>query len=131
MGGVDLLNQFASTFIVPIMSKKWWWPFFAWAVNVSMAIAWNLFCTVQKQNISMLELQSEVIVTIQAYFGRNKPANSLAFPRNIASFVKLDTKNHVLVKGTSKFCRCNGRSIYLCQKCNVALHSDSFKGYHS
>ena len=68
MGGVDLLNQFVSTFIVPIMSKKWWWPFFAWAVNVSMAIAWNLFCIVQKQNISMLEFQSEVIVTIQAYF---------------------------------------------------------------
>ena len=69
-----------------------------------------------------------------ASFGRNKPAKSLAFPRNVASNVKLDTKNHIFVKGTSKYCRCKhcgGRSIYLCQKCNVALQPDCFKDYHS
>ena len=63
----------------------------------------------------------------------NKPAKSLAFPRNIASNVKLDTKNHILVKSTLKYCRykhCGGRSIYLWQKCNVALHTDSLKDYH-
>ena len=59
-----------------------------------MANAWNLFGTVQKQKIGMLECQREFS------FGRNKPAKSLAFPRNVASNMKLDTKNHILVKGT-------------------------------
>ena len=63
MGSVDLFNQFVSTYKACIRSKKWWWPFFVWAVNTSIA----------------------------------------------------------------NTCR----SIYLCQKCNVALHLDCFKDYHS
>ena len=122
MGGVDLFDQFVSRYRVRIRSKRWWWPFFAWSVNASMANAWNLFRTAQKQKVGMLEFQREVVMTILASFGRNKPAKSLAFSRNAASNVKLDTKNHIPVKGTSKYCRCKhrgGRSIYLCQKCNV------------
>ena len=49
IGGVDLFDQFVSTYRVRIRSKRWWWPFFAWAVNVSMENAWNLFRTVKKQ----------------------------------------------------------------------------------
>ena len=124
MGGVDLFVQFVSKYRVRIRSKKWWWPFFAWTVNASMANTWNFFRTVQNQKIGMLGFQREVIMTILASFGRNKPAKSLVFPQNFASNVKLDTKNHSLVKGTSKYChckQCGGRSIYLFQKCNVAL----------
>ena len=51
--------------------------------------------------IDMLNFQREVFITILAYFGGNKTAKSLAFPQNVESNVKLDTKNHVLVKGTS------------------------------
>ena len=91
-----------------------------------MANVWNLFRTVQKQK---LVFQREVVMTILASFGRNKPAKSQAFPRNIASNVKLGTKNHILVKGTPK--HCVGRSIFLCQRSNVALHPDCFKDYHS
>ena len=99
-----------------------------------MTNAWNLFRTVQKQNIGMLKFQREVAMTILASFARNKLAKSLAFPRNVTSNVKLDTKNHILVKGTSKYCcckHCGGRSICLYQKCNVALQPDCFKDYHS
>ena len=67
MSGVDLFDQFVSTYWVRIRSKKWWWSFFAWAANVSMANAWNLFRTLQKQNIGMLEFQREVVMTILAY----------------------------------------------------------------
>ena len=43
MGGVDLFNQFVSTYRVRIRSKKWWWPFFVWTVNASMADSLNFF----------------------------------------------------------------------------------------
>ena len=134
IGSVDLFDQFVSTYIVRIRSKKWWCPFFAWAVNACLANAWNLFRTVQKQKVGMLGFQREVVTAILASFEINKPAKSLAFPRNVASNVKLDTKNHILVKGTSKYRRCKHcvvRSVYLCQKFNVALHPDCFKDYHS
>ena len=67
---------------------------------------WNLFRTVQKQKIGMLEFQKEIVMTILASFGRNKLAKSLAVPRNVAVNVNLDTKNHILVRSTSKYCRC-------------------------
>ena len=91
----------------------------------------SLFCTVQKQKIGMLEFEREFFMTILASFGRNKSAKSLAFPQNVAS---KNTKIHILVKDTSKYCHwkhCGGRSIFLCQKCNVALHPDCFKDDHS
>ena len=62
MGGVNLFDQFVSTYRVRIRSKKWRWPFFAWAVNASMTNAWNLFHTVQKQKIGMLKFQREVVI---------------------------------------------------------------------
>ena len=40
-------------------------------------------------------------MTILASIGINKPAKSLAFPRNVANNVKFDNKNYILVKGTS------------------------------
>ena len=95
---------------------------------------WDLYRTVQKQKTGMLVFQREDNMTILASFGRNKPAKSLAFLRNVASNVKFDTKNHIFVKGTSKYycCKhCSGKSIYLCQKSNVALHTECFKDYHS
>ena len=51
---------------VRIRSKKWWWLFFAWAVNALIANAWNLFRTVQKQKIGMLEFQRVVVMTLLA-----------------------------------------------------------------
>ena len=126
MGGVDLFDQFVSTYRVRIRSRKWWWSFLAWAVNASIANAWNLFRTVQKQKIGILEFQREVVMTLLASFGRYKSAESLVFPRNVASNVKLDTKNHILVKDTSKYRgrkHSGGRSVY--------LHPGCFKDYHS
>ena len=106
IGGADLFDQFVSTYRVRFKSKKWWWPLFAWVVNASTTNAWILFRTVKKQNIGRLEFQREIVMTILASFGRNKLAKSQTFPRNVASNVKLDTKNHILVKDTSKNCSC-------------------------
>ena len=49
-------------------------------VNASIANAKNFFRTVQMQKIGMLEFQREIVMTILASFGINKPAKSLAFP---------------------------------------------------
>ena len=80
MGGADRFNQFVSTYRVRIRSKKWWWPFFVWTVNASMANSLNFFCAVKQQKIVMLEFQKEVFRTILASFGRNKSVKSLVFP---------------------------------------------------
>ena len=113
MSDVDLFDQFVFGYRVCSRSRKCEWPFFALAVNTSVANAWNLFWTVQKQKIGMLEFQTEVVMTILASFGRNRPEKSRALPRNVASSVKFDTKNHILLKDRSKYCRCKHSSSRL------------------
>ena len=92
MSDFNLFDQFVFGYRVHSTSRKWGWPFFAWAVNTSMANAWNLFRTVQRQKIGMLEFQREVVMTILASFGRNRPEKSGALPRNVTSNVNLIPK---------------------------------------
>ena len=62
------------------------------------------FSHCKEEKIGILEFQREIVMTILASSERNKPAKSVVFPRNVSSNEKLDTKKHILVKGTSKYC---------------------------
>ena len=42
IGGVDLFDQFVSTYPVRIHSKKWWWPFLAWSIKSTAVNAWRI-----------------------------------------------------------------------------------------
>ena len=134
MGGLDLFDQFMFIYRVRIGSKKWWWRFFVSPVNASMANPWNFFGTVQKEKNWNVRFPKRDCHDNFGIFWRDKPAKSLAFPRYVASNVKLDTENHILWKDATEYCcckHCGGRSIHLCQKWNFALHRDSFKDDHS
>ena len=63
--GVDLFDQFVSTYIIWISSKKWWWLLFTWVVNASMAHAWKLFHTAPKQ-------KNWFVTFPKRSFGRNR-----------------------------------------------------------
>ena len=91
----------------------------------------TFLCTVQKQKnwyvkIAKRGCHEKIKV-------KNQLEKTLASSLNFESNVKLNTNNHILVKGPSKYRRykhCGGKSIYLCQKRNVALYPDCFKDYH-
>ena len=34
MGGVDLLDSMVAAYRVTWRKKKWWWPIYAWSLNV-------------------------------------------------------------------------------------------------
>ncbi|KAF2889397.1 hypothetical protein ILUMI_08138, partial [Ignelater luminosus] len=55
MNGIDLNDQFVSTYHCSIRSKKWWGPFFSWAVDCSCVKGWLLYRRIGK-NIPLLEL---------------------------------------------------------------------------
>ena len=77
---VDLFDQFVSTYRVCIRSEM------VVACRCMGGKRFNgkcmepFFHSVQNQKIGMLDFQREVVMTILASFGRNKPAMSLAFP---------------------------------------------------
>jgi hypothetical protein len=56
MGGVDRMDQNISKYRVQIRSKKWWWPFFAYIVDVSVQNAWLLYRLCPSYNQRQLDL---------------------------------------------------------------------------
>ena len=42
MGGVDLLDQFLSTYRTQLQSKKWWWNIFSNFLNLTVVAAWRI-----------------------------------------------------------------------------------------
>ena len=106
VGGVGLLfDQFVSTYRVQIRSKKWWWSFFAWLINATAVTAWRLFCKIHGSNIPLLKFLRELVIKTLEKYGRNQPVKSLNTSGIAGTSIKLDTLNHVVVKGESKYCR--------------------------
>lgn len=124
MVGVDLFDQFVSTFYVQIRSKKWRWPFFAWSINATAVNALRLFRKIHGNSIPLLNFLRELVLETLQKYGRNRPAQFLNTSRIAGACIELDTLNHVIVKGESKCCQCQQcgrRTIFKCEKCNDSL----------
>ena len=121
MGGVDLFDQFVVAF------------FFAWSINATAVNAWRLFRKIHGNSIPLLKFLRELALETLGKYGRNRPAQSFNTSGITGTSIKLDTLNHMVVKGESKYCRCQQcgrRAIFKCEKCNVSLHPECMKLYH-
>uniref|UniRef100_A0AAX7T8F2 PiggyBac transposable element-derived protein domain-containing protein n=1 Tax=Astatotilapia calliptera TaxID=8154 RepID=A0AAX7T8F2_ASTCA len=122
MGGVDLHDQFVSRYRVNIRSKKWWWPCFSWALNSAMK--------------DLLSFQRLVAQTLLLRHG-TKPSrqgrrSSMAVA--ITDATRFDNLNHWPCNTGSRYKRCKncgGRTSFACGKCDVPLHVECFKKYHT
>jgi len=47
MGGADLMDRLLSSYRPMIRGKKWWWPLFLNALNVSIVAAWRIYSSVK------------------------------------------------------------------------------------
>lgn len=56
MGGVDRMDQNISKYRTSIRIKKWWWPFFAYMLDVSVQNAWLLYRLCASNEKSPLDL---------------------------------------------------------------------------
>ena len=68
-----------------------------------------------------------------AKYGRNRPAQSLNTSGIAGTSIRLDTLNHVVLKGELKYCQCQQcgrRTIFKCEKCNFSLYPECMKPYH-
>ena len=91
MGGVDLFDQFVSTYCVRILSKKWWWPFLAWSINATAVTVWRLFRKFHGDNIPLLKFFRKLVLETLRKYGKNGPAQSLNTSGIAGTIIKLDT----------------------------------------
>lgn len=136
MGGVDISDQFLAAYRCRIRSKKWWWPFFSWSIDMCCVQGWLLYRRLGFDK-SLLDFRRECAIHLLKSFGtgpkRPGVQASLQFSP-VLQDVRLDRTDHIIEKGTSKYRRCKicgSRTSYLCIKCKVPLHPDEcFKVFH-
>lgn len=132
MGGIDLFDEFISTYRIGIRSKKWWWPYFSWAINACMVQGWLLHRRLGS-SIDLLQFQRECVLYILQHYGTKASGRGPRPARTGRDELRLDRLDHLIVKGESKYkvcVTCKNRTIYLCNKCKVSLHPECFFTYH-
>lgn len=141
MAGVDRMDQNIATYMINLRSKKWWWPLFTFVVDAAVNNAFQLY---RNRNLNPGEQRMDALglrrAIVDAYYRmhRKVPSTTL-FPgnrvlHNPSKNLQFDGKNHWIVKGSQRRCSltgCKGTSKYFCEKCNVGLHPECFKVYHS
>lgn len=63
MGGVDRMDQNVSTYRISIRSKKWWWPLFAYLLNVAMQNSWLVYRLTEgakRQPLDQLDFRRDI-----------------------------------------------------------------------
>ena len=88
---------------VPKWGSGGGWSLFAWSINATAVTAWRLFRKIHENNIPLLKFLCKLELETLGKYGRNRPAQALNTSRIAGTSIKLDTLNHVVVKGESKY----------------------------
>lgn len=146
MGGVDLHDNGIANYRIRVRGKKWWWPLFINLIDSVLVNAWKIYNMVNEETLSQLEFKSYVAVTLlkseeaqlteNSHFLSNPNINMGRPSKNaLPTNIRYDNVGHVIEEHENKCrrrCRqCRSTTIYMCKKCQVHLHADCFKIFHS
>lgn len=139
MGGVDLMDRLLASYRPMIRGKKWWWPLFLNALNVSIVAAWRIHCAVadadQKQDHLSFR-RSLAISLLKAGPESERRQVGGGHQADLPPAVRYDGVGHTRVQCSQGRCRvCSKNTTVMCAKCCARLHSDRgktcFVDYHT
>lgn len=136
MGGVDALDRLLQAYRPHIISKKWWWPLFLNAINLSVVAAWRLHTVLHPTgNLTHLDfLRNITLCLLKTSGSRARLGGGQHVP--LPNDIRYDGIGHYSTatsQGRCAVCSSNTRSK--CEKCNVRLHfaheKPCFNIYHN
>ena len=140
IGGVDRMDQNIGAYIINIRSKKWWWPLFRFCVDLAVNNAFQLYHLQPLQQgekqLDLLGFRREIVKVYHARFRLDKTL-PVIFPaprstQRVIPEICYDGIDHWIAKGNQHPCaKCSKTSKYFCEKCNIGLHPDCFKDFHT
>ena len=114
------MDRMLASYRPSIRGKKWYWPLFTNALNVTVVAAWPIHCKIAESPMSHLAiclLKMTMVSRLQVGGG----------PRvNLPDDVRFDGEDHEKVAASQGRCKvCKKKNCrYMCAKCNVRLHYD-------
>lgn len=132
MGGIDLMDRLLGSYRPTITAKKWWWPLFIHALNVSVVAAWRLHCHLHPQDtMTHLEFRRTIAMCLlKSDVDRARTTGGAH--ANLPGDVRYDGAGHTQVAATQGRCvKCQKNCRHQCDKCKVRLHvKNCFIVYH-
>jgi len=131
MGGVDLLDRLLGSYRPTITAKKWWWPLFVNAINVSVVAAWRIHCHLHRQSMTHLEFRREITLCLLKS-SEERATTGGGSHADLPNDVRFDGQGHTRIEATQGRCvNCKKNCRHQCEKCAVRLHvKDCFEQYH-
>lgn len=132
MGFVDQMDQNVGTYRIRMRQRKWWWPIFSYM----MSVAANNACQLMKKNghpITLYQFLEHLVIFYCKSYGTPRVQGSRSLTSRLTDIARYDGLNHWIVKlDKQKTCRaCKTKTSYRCEKCDVGLHTNCFKDYHT
>lgn len=142
MGGVDRMDQNIANYRIGIRIRKWWWPVFAFLLDVAVHQAWQLYRKSEQPAMDLLEFRRYIVKGYLTKCGavRQRVGRPLAVKglqrmkedKRVLPAIRYDrVDHHVGMSQTQLRCGfCHKKTRRLCTKCNRGLHEWCFAAYH-
>jgi hypothetical protein len=134
MGGVDSMDRYLSQYRPGVRGKKWWWPLFTHAINLSVVAAWRFFLHLhpesQEPHLSFRRAITLCLLKKSETQGEQRATGHLPID------VRRDGVDHNHEPTTEGRCVvCHNNTKIKCSKCGVRLHysrgKNCFQAYHT
>lgn len=114
-----------------LRGKKWWWPLFLNAINLSVVAAWKVHHHLHDWNVDHLSFRREIVLfLLKIYLPASTTVSGghrVDFPGDIC----FDGTGHTATTVPEGRCRVGGKNAKKrSQKCDARLHSDRGKKYY-
>jgi hypothetical protein len=136
MGGVDSMDRYLSQYRPGVRGKKWWWPLFTHALNLSVVAAWRLFVKLHPESpeTQLNFLRAITLCLLKKGENRNYPHQGVV--AHLPVDVRRDGVDHNYDATTEGRCVvCQNNTKNKCSKCDVRLHYSRgkmcFQTYHT
>jgi len=139
MGGVDRADQNVSAYRITMRTKKWWWPLFAYTLDLVIQNGWLLYRKTpswQQRQLDLLAFRRDVV---RVYLMRHaqparmgRPGRPQSLSRRVPQEVRLDNRGHFFADSpTQRRCaNCGKNTRKHCTKCDVGMHIHCFNAFH-
>lgn len=136
MGGVDKMDQAVAAYRTRIRQRKWWWPIFAYLLDVSVTNAWLLMRKLKPNDVNassgLLNFRRKLAVDLLTTYGTaSSRGRAIQAP---SENIRYDGINHLIdYYPTERRCKlCGKKAHFICGKCNVGLHpKHCFRQFHT
>jgi hypothetical protein len=124
MGGVDLLDRLLGAYRPTILGKKWWWPLFVNAVNMSVVAAWRLYSNLNSKNQVPSHFEFRRAITLCLLKGTfHRKIHAKGKLQHLPFDIRYDGIGHTTEETTQGRCvLCSTNTRTKCSKCDVRLH---------